>query len=181
MAVCGPICALSSLESCAHSCSASGSFMKVLLEDELRGHRIDRLVLDAAKTALRLHRGKPLVDSRDGQLEPPLQLPREPFNAPGKRMRAMLAHRQADDQSRRAPFRNELFYLGKTCDGRQRMRGGELGLANCDANALETEIEGKDGAGGPLRHVPLRPAASRNRGRGAPSPPAGALRPACRR
>ena len=51
-------------------------------------------------------------------------------------MRAVLAHRKADDQPRRAPFGNELFYLGKTCDDRQRMRGGELGLADCDANAL---------------------------------------------
>src|SRR2546429_7043484 len=75
MAVCGPIRALSSPTSCAHSCSASGSFMKVLLEDELRGHRINRLVLDAAKTTFRLHRGEPLVDSRNGQLEPPLHPP----------------------------------------------------------------------------------------------------------
>src|SRR6266513_211862 len=181
MAVFGPLRALSSLTSCAQSCSASGSFMEVLLEDELRGYGINRFALHAAQTALRLDRGEPLVDSRDGQLEPPLEPPREPFNAPGKRMHAVLAHRKTDDQSPRAPFRNELFYLGKSCHGRQRMRGGELGLADCDANALETEIEGKDRAGGPLRHVPLRPAASRSRGRGAPSPPAGVLRPACRR
>src|SRR2546430_15322707 len=136
MAVCGPIRALSSPTSCAHGCSASGSYMKVVLDDELRGPRINLFVHDAAKTTFRLHRGDPLVASRNGQLDPPLQPPRESFNAPGKRMRAVLAHRKADDQPRRAPFGYELFYLGKTCDGRQRMRGGELGLPDCDANAL---------------------------------------------
>src|SRR5712691_1544750 len=144
MAVCGPIRALSSPTSCAHSCSASGSFMKVLLEDELRGHRIDRLVLDSAQAALRLDRSEALIHPCDRKPEPPFQLSREALDAPGQRMFAVLAHRKTDDQSRRAPFRNELFYLGETCDGRQRMRGGELGLADCDANALETEIEGKD-------------------------------------
>jgi hypothetical protein len=51
-------------------------------------------------------------------------------------MLTVLAHRKTHDQARRAPFRHQFFYLGKTCDGRQRMRGGELGLADCDANAL---------------------------------------------
>src|SRR5688500_20229502 len=67
----------SSPASCSQIFSASGSFIEILLQYQLRRDRVDRLPLDAAQAALGLHRREALVDARHRQLEAPLQPPRE--------------------------------------------------------------------------------------------------------
>src|SRR6267378_8136782 len=64
----------SSAASCSQSFSASGSFMEILLEQELRGDRVDALALHAAQAALRRHRAEALVDASHGEVEATFEL-----------------------------------------------------------------------------------------------------------
>src|SRR5688500_8403572 len=82
MALFGPMRGLSSAASFSQSSSASGSFIEVLLQYELRRDRVDRLLLQAAQLALGFDRGKALVHARHRQLEAPLEAPREVFGLP---------------------------------------------------------------------------------------------------
>src|SRR5687767_12084199 len=160
IAVFGPMRGLSSPASCSQIFSASGSFIEILLQYELRRDRVDGLVPDTAQAALGLHRREALVDARHGQLEAPLKAPREVLGLARHGVRLALHRgRPPDHECRWMPFLDQLFYLGKLRHRGQRMRGAQLGLADRHANALQTKIECQYGAGGPLRHVPLRPAA----------------------
>src|SRR3954465_5853329 len=182
MTVFGVMFGLSSAASCWQTFSASGSLVKVLLQDELRGDRIDALSLRAAQPALRLDRRKALVYAGHRKPEAPFELAREALDFLRQRMLAELRHRQADHDLRRAPFGEQFSDAVETRRryGRQRMRGAQFRLADCHSNALETEIEGENGARSALRHARLRPAASRSRDPGAPWRRAGALPPARR-
>src|SRR6267378_4370975 len=128
----------SSATSCWQRFSASGSFMEILLQQQLGGDRIDRLLLHAAQQALGLDRAEALIDARHGQVKPALELPREPLDPLGERVFALLCHRQADDQLGRAPFGDQLSNMVESRGGdrRQRMRGAELRLADCYSNTL---------------------------------------------
>src|SRR5512138_1228590 len=106
IAVFGPMRGRSSPASCSHSASASGSFVKVLLQDELRGDRVDAGLLYAAHAPFRFDRAEALVDASDGEAEAAFQLAREALDAPGERMLAVRGDRQADHQLRRLPFRD---------------------------------------------------------------------------
>src|ERR1043165_2721402 len=172
MPVLGPMRGFSSRTSSWHSFSASGSLIKVLLQDELRRHGIDRLLLHAAQPAFRLDRGKAFVDPRHRQAESPFEAPRELFDPLRQRVLASLANRQPDHELRRFPFRNQLFDLRKFRNRGQRMSATQLRLADCNSNTLETEIEGEDGA--LVRHAPPSPAVVRSRPRAAPLPRAAA-------
>src|SRR5512134_2733963 len=90
IAVLGPMRGLSSAASCSHSFSASGSFVKVLLQDQLGCHGIDGLLLHAAQTVLSFHRGVALVDARHRQLEAALESPREILRLAGHLVRLAL-------------------------------------------------------------------------------------------
>src|ERR671936_1021812 len=177
IALLGVRCGRSSAASCSQSFSASGSFIEVLLEQELRGDRVNTLALEAAQTALRFHRAEALVDASHREVKTAFELAREALDALRQRMLAIGGDRQADDELRRPPFGDQPGngLEAGSGDRGERMRGAELGLAHPYSNTLETEIEGEDGGAAPLRHVPLRPAAARSRGRGAPSPWAAAL------
>jgi hypothetical protein len=63
-------------------------------------------------------------------------------------MLALLRYGQADHHLRRPPFGHKLLDRSKpgrrNC--RQGMRRAQLGLADGDSNALETEIEGENRA-----------------------------------
>src|SRR5690349_20633453 len=184
MALFGPMRGLSSFTSCSMRCSASGSLVKVLLQNQLGGHRIHFLVLDSLQAAFRLHRRVALVDPRHRLLELSFQPAREIFRLPRHRMRlALRGSGKTHDQGPGLPLRDQRLDLLETRDGRQRVRGAQFWLADCYTNTLETKIEGKNGsigsrgALGPLKHASPRPAAARNRGRGAPSPWAGAPPP----
>src|SRR5918999_724549 len=180
MPVFGPMRGLSSTTSWSQSFSASGSLIKILLQDQLRGDRIDRLLLQSAQPVLGFNRCKALVDARDRQLETPLEPPREVLGLARHPVRLALGGReQPHDQTGGFPLLDQLLNLEKIRNCRQRVRGAKLRLPDCNADTLETEVEGEDRAS--LRHVPPRPAASRNRGRGVPSPPADVLPPAFRR
>ena len=123
--------------SSSQSFSASGSFMEVLLQEKLRGDRVHRLALRAAQPAFRLHRAVALVDARHRQLELALQAPREILGAPRHVVRAAVdAGRPPDDQLCGLPFFYQRRNLGKTLNASQRMRRAELGLPDCDADAL---------------------------------------------
>src|SRR4051812_7478788 len=147
MAVFGPIRGLSSAASFWHSWSTSGSLVKVLLQDQLRGHRVDgalfsTLLLHASKARLRFNRRIALVDARDRQLEALLEAAREILGLASHRMGdALDRRRQANHQRRGLPLVNQFFYLGKNSYCGKRMHRAELGLAHGDADALETEIE----------------------------------------
>src|SRR5688572_3735653 len=171
---------LSSAASCWQSFSASGSFIEILLQYELCGDGIDRLFLQAPQLRFRFNGGVALVHSLDGKLEAPLQAAREVLGVARHLVRLALRRgRQPDHQRCRLPFLYQKLDVPELGNGGQGMRGAELRLSHCNANTLEAEVEGEDGA--PLRHVPLRPAASRSRAPAAPSPPAGAPRPGSRR
>src|SRR5512145_2478679 len=157
MALFGTMRGFNSAASFSQSSSASGSFIEVLLQYELRRHGVHRLSLQAAQLALGFDRGEALVHARHRQLEAPLEPPREVFRLPRHLVRlAARRRRHADHQTGRAPFVDEFLNLVKVADRRKRVRGVQLGLADRDANTLETEVEGEDGP--PLRHAPPRPA-----------------------
>src|ERR1041385_2248514 len=143
MPVFAPTRGRSAFTSCSQSFSASGSLVKVLLQDQLSGHGIDCLVLHAAQPAFGLDRGEALVASRDRQAEAALELAREALDAARERMLARLAHRQADDQPDGLPLRHQAFDLIDFRDRRQGMRGAQLGFTDCNSNTLEAEIEGE--------------------------------------
>src|SRR5688500_1254517 len=184
IAVFGPMRDCSSRASSSQIFSASGSFGKVLLQDKLRRDRVDLAFpgAGAAQPGLGLDRGKALVYPRHRQLEAPLQTPREVLGLARHRVRVALRRgRPTDDQRGRPPLFHQLFYLRELPYGGKRMRGAQLQLADRYSDALKTKFEGENGARGPLRHVPLRPAAWRSPRRATPWRPAAALRPACRR
>src|SRR5262245_50994683 len=158
--------------------SASGSLVKVLLQDELSGDRIDSLLLDAAQAALRFDRGEALVDARHRQAEGAFQPPCEFLDLLGERVLALLANRQTDDQTCRMPLFHQRIDFFELRNRLKRMNRFQFRLSDCNSNTLETEVEGEDGA---LRHAPPNPADVRSRGQAAPSPPADALLPAFRR
>src|SRR3954469_19545593 len=111
MALFGVSLGRSSAASCSQSFSGSGSFsgsVKVLLQDQLGGDRIYRLLLDAAQPTLRFDGRETLVDARDRQVIAAFQLAGEALYAPRERMFAVRCHRQPDHQLRRAPFGDEL-------------------------------------------------------------------------
>src|SRR5579885_1366356 len=120
IAVCGVTRAFSSAASFGTSASASGSrpVMEVLLQDQLRGLRVERLAareLDRlahadgyARAALDFRRAVALVDHPHGQAEAAVQLAREALGAARHLVRrAVLAERPADDEQRRLPFLHE--------------------------------------------------------------------------
>src|SRR6476659_4127744 len=109
MAVFGPTSGFSSFTSAWQSFSASGSFIEVLLQDELRRDRVDRFFLHALQFGFGLHRSKALVDARHRQAKAPLELAREALHAPRERMLAGLPHRQPDDQASRFPLLHEFL------------------------------------------------------------------------
>src|SRR5947199_4800782 len=111
----------SSRTSSWQSFSASGSLVKVLLQYQLRGDRIDRFLFHAAQPAFRLDRGEALVDARDRKMETTFELPSEFFHSLRQRMLARLADRQADDQSCRTPFLHQGMNLFDARDRFQRM------------------------------------------------------------
>src|SRR5262252_4812259 len=166
MAVFAPTSGFSSRTSCWHSFSASGSFVKVLLQNKLSSDRVDRLLFHAAQPALRFHRREALVDSRDWQTKTSFEAPREFFHLFRERMLARFADRQSDDQLLRVPLLHQGMNLVEAGDRVERMRRLQLGLPDCNSNTLETEVEGEDGA--LVRHAPPNPAAARSRGRAAP-------------
>src|SRR5258708_12876457 len=92
----GPSCGRSSAASCWQSFSASGSLTKVLLQYELRGHRVHRALLHAAQPALRLDGAETLIDARDRKTEATFELAREAFHPLRQRMFAIRCHRQTD-------------------------------------------------------------------------------------
>src|SRR4051812_15809034 len=108
MAVFGPMCGLSSAMSCAQSFSASGSLVKVLLQDQLRGDGVYRFVLHAAQAALRFNRGVTLVDPSNRQAEAPLELAREALDASRERMLAVGGDRQPHNQLSGVPLGHQL-------------------------------------------------------------------------
>src|SRR5688572_29548128 len=114
MALFGPTRGLSSAASFWQSSSASGSFIVVLLQYELRRDRVDRHLLQAAQLALRLHRGEALVDARHRQLEAPLEPSREVFGLPRHLVR-LAARRsgQPHDEAAWLPFLHQLLDLRK--------------------------------------------------------------------
>src|SRR2546426_5897401 len=138
MALFGPSRGRSSATSCSHNFSASGSFAKVLLQDELCRHRIDALALHSAQTALRLYRTETLIDALHGKLKPALELPREALDPFGERVFALLGDRQADHELRGLPFLHQASdgLEARRGDRRQRMRRAELGAADCYSNTL---------------------------------------------
>src|ERR1700741_5449235 len=87
MALFGPMLGLSAAASWSMSFSASGNFIyaasslitKVLLQNELRGDRIDRFFLQPAQLVLGFDGGVTLVHARHWQLETALQAPGEVF------------------------------------------------------------------------------------------------------
>src|SRR5687767_9710007 len=100
MPVFAPMRGLSSATSCSHSFSASGSLVKVLLQDELRGHRIDRFVLQATQLGFRFYGGVALVHARHRQLEALLEAPREILGLLRHLVRfALYRGRQADHEA----------------------------------------------------------------------------------
>src|SRR5687768_10153417 len=83
---------LSARASSSQSASASGSFIEVLLEEQLRGHRVDVLALRAAQPRLGLHRRETLIHPGDRELEAPLEAAREILGLPRHGMR-LARHR----------------------------------------------------------------------------------------
>jgi pyrimidine operon attenuation protein/uracil phosphoribosyltransferase len=117
--------------------------IEILLQDQLRRDRIDCLLLHAFQQRLRLDRRVALVDASHRQLEALLQPAREILRLPGHRVRRALHRRgQANHQAGGFPFFYEFFNLRKNRNGGKRMGGAQLGLADGDADALETKIEG---------------------------------------
>src|SRR4051812_13986155 len=116
MAVFGPTRGFSSRTSSSQSFSASGSFVKVLLQNELGGDRVDRLLFHAPQPTLCFHRSKAFVDARHRQMEATFELPREFFDSLGEGVLALLAHRQPHHELCRLPFFNQLFNLRKRRD-----------------------------------------------------------------
>src|SRR3954462_5279179 len=147
IAVFGPMRGLSSAASFWHSWSTSGSLVKVLLQDQLRGHRVDgafftTLLFDTSKARLRFNRRIALIDARDRQLEALLEAASEILGLASHRMGDTLdRRRQAPPERGGLPLGNQFFYLGKNSYGRKRMGRAELGLAHGDADALKTKIE----------------------------------------
>src|SRR5438067_7968830 len=142
MALFGPRRGRSSATSCRQSFSASGSgvthLSKILLQDELCGHRIDALALRAAQTTLRFHRTEALIDALYREMKSALELPREALDPLGERVFALLGDRQADHELRGLPF---LYQASDGLEARrgdrcQRMRRAELGLPDCYSNTL---------------------------------------------
>src|SRR6266850_6094029 len=130
MALFGPRRGCSSAASCSQSFSASGSLAKVLLQDQLGGDRIDRLLLYAAQPALGLDRAEALVDPCHRETKAPFELPREALDAPRERMLAVRRDRQADHQLPGLPLLHQPpdgIESGRG-DRRQRVGGAELRL-----------------------------------------------------
>src|SRR5690242_10936183 len=202
IAVPGLTSGLSSAASLGRSCSASGSFIEILLDQELRGMRVEALAArEARRLAAAVGRPHPaldfgaavaLVDHLDGHAEAPGELAREALGAArGLVGRAILAERAPDDEKSGLPLLHELLDRGEAARrGRrahpgQRMRAAGFALADRDADALKAEIESEYGAGSGaarlLRHVPPDRRGAHSRARAARAPPAIALRPAGRR
>src|SRR5688500_8877542 len=78
----GPIAGLSLRASSSQSASASGSFIEVLLEQELRGYRVDVPAVRAAQARLGLHRRETLIYPGHGKLEAPLETAGEILGLP---------------------------------------------------------------------------------------------------
>src|SRR5258706_756509 len=175
----GPTSGFSTRASSWQRFSASGSLVKVLLQDQLRRDGIDRFPLHAAQPPLRLDRGEALVDARHRQVEAPFELAREALDALRQRMSALVGDRQADHEMRRAPLRNQGLDLLEARDRRKRMSRSQFRLPDCNSDTLETEVEGENSA--LVRHALPNPAGARSRRRAAPSPRAAAPRPAYRR
>src|SRR5512145_1986189 len=135
MPVFGVMRGRSSAASCSQSFSASGSLVKVLLQDQLRRDRVDRLVLYAFEARFRLHGSVALVDARHRQLEALLQAAREVLRLARHLVRLSLGgSRQADDQRGRLPFLDERLDIPELGNRRQRMRGAQLRLPYRNAN-----------------------------------------------
>src|SRR5947207_15254958 len=101
MALFGPTSGRSSPASCAQSFSASGSlFVKVLFQDELRGHGVDGLLLQAPELRFGRHGSEALVDQRDRQAVASLELPGEALDAPGERVHARSEERRVGKEGR---------------------------------------------------------------------------------
>src|SRR6478609_4957659 len=137
------MCGFSSVTSCAQSSSASGSLIKVLLQNQLRGDGVYRLVLHAAQAALGFDRAVTLVDPSHRQAEAPLELAREALDASREGMLAVGGDRQPHNQLSGLPLGHQLADAVETGrrNRRQRMRGAELRLPHCYSNTLKTEIE----------------------------------------
>src|SRR5687768_9193663 len=130
MAVFVPMRGASSRTSCSQRASASGSFIEVLLEDELGRHRIDGLVLHAAEPAFRLDRGEALVHALHRKLEAPLQAPREVFGLARHPVGLAFARGgQADYELRGLPLLDERRDIVEPGQGAQRMGRAQLRLA----------------------------------------------------
>src|SRR3954468_24379134 len=100
IALFGPMRGLSSAASCSQSASASGSFIEVLLQDELRRDGIDLAFCGtgAAQARRGLRGGIAFVYARHRELEAPLQLPRKVFGLARHRVHLTLRRgRQAYD------------------------------------------------------------------------------------
>src|SRR6185312_7683344 len=97
----------SSRASSSQSFSASGSFMEVLFQQELRSDGVDALALHAAQAALGLDRAEALVDASHRKAIAAFELAREALDALRQRMNAVRCHRQADHQPRRPPLANQ--------------------------------------------------------------------------
>src|SRR3954468_19916069 len=147
IALFGPMRARSSAASCSQSASASGSFIEVLLQDELRRHRVDLAFPRpacpafacprASQPGLRFGGGIALVYARDRELEAPLQPARKVLGLPRHRMRLALRRgRQAHHQRSGLPFADERLDLFEAGHRRQWMRRAQLGLADGNADAL---------------------------------------------
>src|SRR5262249_24077620 len=117
IALFGPMRGRSSAVSCAQSASASGSFIEVLLQEELRRHRVDlafRCLAFACRrpsqTRLRFGGRVALVHPRHWQLEASLEATGEILRLACHGMRlAFDRHRQADHEMARLPLRDEGF------------------------------------------------------------------------
>src|SRR6267378_7331842 len=128
----------SSAASCSQSFSASGSFMEILLEQELRGDRVHALALHAAQPALGLYRREALVHARHRDTEAAFERARKALDALHERMLAVGGDRQADHELRRTPLTDQFGNRveSRSSDRRQRMRRAELGFSYCHPNAL---------------------------------------------
>src|SRR5436190_22036517 len=138
MALFGVNAAFSSAASCWQSFSASGSLVKVLLQDELRSDGIYAFSLNAAQTALGFHRGEALVDAFYRQVKVALQLAGKALYTSRERMLAVGCDRQSNHQLGGAPLghqSSDAVEAGRG-DRRQRMRSAQLRLADCHSNTL---------------------------------------------